>query len=285
MIASSSPVSALESSSAPVTTGSPARRIARERGHPLQDREPVAPRRHRAEVAVRAARRGRPSPASPTRRRRGARTRRACARSPPRAGRPRSTASASKTGIAGTAGRLDSPRWRRTAGASHPARGSRSSPARPRRPRPPRSSPRSSSSSPTPRRPPPTAARPSSALAARRARGGHLGPPGERGGLGLHSPARHAKPDRTSVAGRRERRPDEEERMAVVKIIELVGSSKTSTDDAAKQALTQASGLAAQHPRRRHRLDRDPRREPRRVPRPRAGRLPDRGHRRRLGAR
>ena len=28
--------------------------------------------------------------------------------------------------------------------------------------------------------------------------------------------------------------------MAVVKIIELVGSSKTSTDDAAKQALTQA---------------------------------------------
>lgn len=29
--------------------------------------------------------------------------------------------------------------------------------------------------------------------------------------------------------------------MAVVKIIELVGSSKTSTDDAAKQALSQAS--------------------------------------------
>ena len=28
--------------------------------------------------------------------------------------------------------------------------------------------------------------------------------------------------------------------MAVVKIIELVGSSKTSTDDAAKQALAQA---------------------------------------------
>jgi flavin-binding protein dodecin len=28
--------------------------------------------------------------------------------------------------------------------------------------------------------------------------------------------------------------------MAVVKIIELVGSSKTSTDDAAKQALTEA---------------------------------------------
>jgi len=30
--------------------------------------------------------------------------------------------------------------------------------------------------------------------------------------------------------------------MAVVKIIELVGSSKTSTDDAAKQALDSASG-------------------------------------------
>ena len=30
--------------------------------------------------------------------------------------------------------------------------------------------------------------------------------------------------------------------MAVVKIIELVGSSKTSTDDAAKSALQQASG-------------------------------------------
>jgi flavin-binding protein dodecin len=30
--------------------------------------------------------------------------------------------------------------------------------------------------------------------------------------------------------------------MAVVKIIELVGGSKTSTDDAAKQALSQAEG-------------------------------------------
>ena len=69
--------------------------------------------------------------------------------------------------------------------------------------------------------------------------------------------------------------------MAVVKIIELVGSSKTSTDDAAKQALTGAV-VAAEHPRGRHRLDRDPRREPRRVPRPRAGRVRDRGHRRRL---
>jgi dodecin len=30
--------------------------------------------------------------------------------------------------------------------------------------------------------------------------------------------------------------------MAVVKIVELVGSSKTSTDDAARQALSQAQG-------------------------------------------
>ena len=37
-------------------------------------------------------------------------------------------------------------------------------------------------------------------------------------------------------------------------------------------------GHAAQHPRSRHRLDRNPRREPRRVPGPRAGRLPDRGN-------
>ena len=37
------------------------------------------------------------------------------------------------------------------------------------------------------------------------------------------------------------RQPDEQEdAVAVVKIIELVGSSKTSTDDAAKQALQQA---------------------------------------------
>ena len=73
--------------------------------------------------------------------------------------------------------------------------------------------------------------------------------------------------------------------MAVVKIIELVGSSKTSTDDAAKQALTPGAVVAAQHPRGRHRLDRDPGREPRRVPRPRPGRVPDRGHRRRLAER
>ena len=72
--------------------------------------------------------------------------------------------------------------------------------------------------------------------------------------------------------------------MAVVKIIELVGSSKTSTDDAAKQALSQATELAAQHPRRRHRLDRYPGREPGRVPRPCARCVPDRGHRGRLRA-
>ena len=38
--------------------------------------------------------------------------------------------------------------------------------------------------------------------------------------------------------------------MAVVKIIELVGSSKTSTDDAAKQALSEAQIVASEHPRR-----------------------------------
>jgi flavin-binding protein dodecin len=38
-----------------------------------------------------------------------------------------------------------------------------------------------------------------------------------------------------------QRQPDEQEdRVAVVKIIELVGSSKTSSDDAATQALKQA---------------------------------------------
>src|SRR6202000_3270878 len=37
------------------------------------------------------------------------------------------------------------------------------------------------------------------------------------------------------------------------------------------------AGIAAQHPRRRHRLDRDPRREPGRVPGSRPRRLPDRG--------
>src|SRR5262249_46032789 len=44
------------------------------------------------------------------------------------------------------------------------------------------------------------------------------------------------------------------------------------------------AGIAAQHPRRRHRLDRDPRREPGRVPGPRPRRLPDRGIRGQLMA-
>ena len=47
--------------------------------------------------------------------------------------------------------------------------------------------------------------------------------------------------------------------MAVVKIIELVGSSRVSTDDAAQQALKQAQDSLSQHPRRGHRLDRHPR--------------------------
>jgi dodecin len=46
-------------------------------------------------------------------------------------------------------------------------------------------------------------------------------------------------PDRTPLAPFHSG-DEQEERVAVVKIIELVGSSKTSTDDAAKQALTQA---------------------------------------------
>ena len=50
--------------------------------------------------------------------------------------------------------------------------------------------------------------------------------------------------------------------MAVVKIIELVGSSRVSTDDAAQQALKQAQDSLAQHPRGRHRLDRHPWRAP-----------------------
>jgi dodecin len=43
-----------------------------------------------------------------------------------------------------------------------------------------------------------------------------------------------------TVPSARRAKPKKGERVAVVKIIELVGSSKTSTDDAAKQALTQA---------------------------------------------
>ena len=46
--------------------------------------------------------------------------------------------------------------------------------------------------------------------------------------------------DRQAVEADRTAHPTKEESVAVVKIIELVGSSKTSTDDAAKQALTEA---------------------------------------------
>ena len=53
---------------------------------------------------------------------------------------------------------------------------------------------------------------------------------------------RAALAEGVSVMGVLQRHLEEEEAMAVVKIIELVGSSKTSTDDAAKQALAQAQG-------------------------------------------
>jgi dodecin len=42
------------------------------------------------------------------------------------------------------------------------------------------------------------------------------------------------------LVSRQKKNSREGEHVAVVKIIELVGSSKTSTDDAAKQALSQA---------------------------------------------
>jgi len=59
-----------------------------------------------------------------------------------------------------------------------------------------------------------------------------------RGDLGSDG-ARAAAP--SPKVGTRNPEPDEEEeRVAVVKIIELVGSSKTSSDDAAMQALKQA---------------------------------------------
>src|SRR5262245_12720976 len=57
--------------------------------------------------------------------------------------------------------------------------------------------------------------------------------------LGRPRLATHSAPDpREGDASGPTRRSE----MAVVKIIELVGSSKTSTDDAAKQALHQAEG-------------------------------------------
>jgi flavin-binding protein dodecin len=58
---------------------------------------------------------------------------------------------------------------------------------------------------------------------------------GDLGSDGARAAARNPK------VGTRNPEPDEEEeRVAVVKIIELVGSSKTSSDDAAMQALKQA---------------------------------------------
>jgi flavin-binding protein dodecin len=59
-----------------------------------------------------------------------------------------------------------------------------------------------------------------------------------RGDLGSHGAGTSA---RSPKVGTQNPEPDEqEERVAVVKIIELVGSSKTSSDDAAMQALKQA---------------------------------------------
>jgi dodecin len=54
--------------------------------------------------------------------------------------------------------------------------------------------------------------------------------------------SRRARATTTSpeVGTRNPERDEQEERVAVVKIIELVGSSKTSSDDAAMQALKQA---------------------------------------------
>ena len=54
-MASGSPVVASETRITPVTVGRPARRVAGERRDPLDDREPVAHRRHGAEVAPRRA--------------------------------------------------------------------------------------------------------------------------------------------------------------------------------------------------------------------------------------
>ncbi len=71
-------------------------------------------------------------------------------------------------------------------------------------------------------------------MAARGPRGGHRRAAGERLRLGSRAAIELVH------AGRPEAGSPEEENVAVVKIIELVGSSKTSTDDAAKQALTQA---------------------------------------------
>ena len=71
-------------------------------------------------------------------------------------------------------------------------------------------------------------------IAARQVERLRLGP---RAALSLYAGPQRIEHGHRPSPGRRSPRG---ERMAVVKIIELVGSSKTSTDDAAKQALTQA---------------------------------------------
>ena len=80
----------------------PALGVARERGHPLEQRQPVAARRHRPEVAVAAGSAGTPSAASPSRRRGSAAGPRARGRSPSPAETAASTASWSRTGSSGT---------------------------------------------------------------------------------------------------------------------------------------------------------------------------------------
>ena len=252
--------------------------VARERGHPLQRRQPVAARRHRPEVAV-----GRRVDVD-LRRHHPLAGRVALEGGPRALDRLRAAETAASTAsrvedrdLGHRASRLDSRPMSGTNGKRKPPRprielvspagvGERGGGDRRRA----RAVPRRHGAGARQRR---ARAEP---VAARRARGGDRRPPGERLGMGARAAIEHLHRPRsgpgTQGGGH----------VAVVKIIELVGSSKTSTDDAAKQALTQASVVAAQHPRRRHRLDRDPRREPRRVPRPRAGRVPDRGHRRRL---
>ena len=107
------PSSASESSTTPAHRRQPARRVARERRHPLEQRVPGAERRHRAEVAGRVVRARTPSAASSTRRARRRRTRRAPPR-PPRSGDTAgSTCRAAKNGTPRKA--LDAASARRSA--------------------------------------------------------------------------------------------------------------------------------------------------------------------------
>ena len=68
--------------------------------------------------------------------------------------------------------------------------------------------------------------------------------------------------------------------MAAVKIIELIGTSSTSSDDAVQQALTEARTSLRNIKAVDVGLHGPPRREPRRVARPRADRLSRRARRR-----